>query len=111
MHVISCYDAGVCCPYTVSLGTAVPLAKYGSEELRERFLGQLLRKDDSVWQGATWMTEIRGGSDLGAAVETPAGGEGGAMGVRGARKIFSEGGGGVVGGGAGPAGGGGGGGG
>jgi len=56
----------------VSLGTAVPLAKYGSEELRERFLGQLLRKDDSVWQGATWMTEIRGGSDLGAAVETVA---------------------------------------
>src|SRR6201993_3612440 len=72
MHVISFYDPGVCCPYTVSLGTAVPLAKYGSDELRERFLGQLLRKDDSVWQGATWMTEIKGGSDLGAAVETVA---------------------------------------
>jgi acyl-CoA dehydrogenase len=25
-----------------------------------------------VWQGATWMTEIKGGSDLGAAVETTA---------------------------------------
>jgi alkylation response protein AidB-like acyl-CoA dehydrogenase len=72
MHVISFYDPGVCCPYTVSLGTAVPLAKYGSEELRGLFLGQLLRKDDSVWQGATWMTEIKGGSDLGAAVETVA---------------------------------------
>jgi acyl-CoA dehydrogenase len=72
MHVISFYDPGVCCPYTVSLGTAVPLAKCGSPELQARFLGQLLRKDNSVWQGATWMTEIKGGSDLGAAVETVA---------------------------------------
>jgi acyl-CoA dehydrogenase len=76
MHVISFYDPGVCCPYTVSLGTAVPLAKYGSAELQLRFLGQMLRKDDSVWQGATWMTEIKGGSDLGAAVETVARREG-----------------------------------
>ncbi|MBZ5627949.1 MAG: acyl-CoA dehydrogenase family protein [Acidobacteriia bacterium] len=70
MYMISFYDPGVCCPYTVSLGTAVPLAKYGSAESRARFLPQLLRKDDSVWQGATWMTEIDGGSDLGAAVKT-----------------------------------------
>ena len=72
VYTISFHDPGVCCPYTVSLGTAVPLAKYGSEELQRRFLPQLLRKDDSVWQGATWMTEIKGGSDLGAAVETVA---------------------------------------
>jgi len=32
----------------------------------------MLRRDDSVWQGATWMTEIKGGSDLGASVETVA---------------------------------------
>ena len=72
MYTISFYDPGVCCPYTVSLGTAVPLAKYGSGELQSRFLPHLLRKDDSVWQGATWMTEIAGGSDLGAAVRTVA---------------------------------------
>jgi alkylation response protein AidB-like acyl-CoA dehydrogenase len=70
MHTISFHDPGICCPYTVSLGTAVPLAKYGSAELQSRFLPHLTRKDDSVWQGATWMTEIKGGSDLGAAVET-----------------------------------------
>ncbi len=70
MYDISFHDPGICCPYTVSLGTAVPLAKYGSTELQSRFLPQLSRKDDSVWQGATWMTEIKGGSDLGAAVET-----------------------------------------
>ena len=72
MHTISFHDPGICCPYTVSLGTAVPLAKYGSAELQSRFLPHLTRKDDSVWQGATWMTEIKGGSDLGAAVETVA---------------------------------------
>jgi len=72
IYTISFYDPGVCCPYTVSLGTAVPLAKYGREELQSRFLPQLLRKDDSVWQGATWMTEIAGGSDLGAGVKTVA---------------------------------------
>jgi alkylation response protein AidB-like acyl-CoA dehydrogenase len=72
MYTISFYDPGVCCPYTVSLGTAVPLAKYGSPELQTRFLPHLLRKDDSVWQGATWMTEVGGGSDLGAAVKTVA---------------------------------------
>src|SRR5258708_15983973 len=70
MYDISFHDPGICCPYTVSLGTAVLLAKYGSAELQLRFLPELLRKDDSVWQGATWMTEIKGGSDLGAAVET-----------------------------------------
>ncbi len=68
----SFYDPGVCCPYAVSLATAVPLAKYGDQELQARFLPPLLRKDDSVWQGATWMTEIKGGSDLGANVETVA---------------------------------------
>jgi len=70
MYDISFHDPGICCPYTVSLGTAVPLSKYGSAELQSRFLPPLTRKDDSVWQGATWMTEIKGGSDLGAAVET-----------------------------------------
>lgn len=70
LYANSFYDPGVCCPYTVSLGTAVPLSKYGEAALQARFLPQLLRKDDSVWQGATWMTEIKGGSDLGANVET-----------------------------------------
>ena len=70
IYNISFHDPGICCPYTVSLGTAVPLVKYGSAELQARFLPQLSRKDDSVWQGATWMTEIKGGSDLGVAVES-----------------------------------------
>ncbi len=71
-YLTSFFDPGLYCPYTVSLSTAVPLFKYGSEELKGRFLAPLLRRDDAVWQGATWMTEAKGGSDLGATVETVA---------------------------------------
>jgi len=72
IYLTSFYDCGLTCPYTVSLSTALPLSKYASPAIRERFLPKLLREDDSVWQGATWMTEIKGGSDLGANVETVA---------------------------------------
>src|SRR5712664_5021330 len=90
IYNISFRDPGICCPYTVSLGTAVPLAKYGDAELQTRFLPQLLRKDDSVWQGATWMTEIKGGSDLGANVETIARAAGGGWRLTGEKYFTSN---------------------
>ncbi|MFI5173728.1 MAG: acyl-CoA dehydrogenase family protein [Terriglobia bacterium] len=68
----SFYDPGVYCPYIVSLATAVSLHKYGTEDLKTRFLTPMLRQDGTGWQGATWMTEAKGGSDLGAMVETVA---------------------------------------
>jgi alkylation response protein AidB-like acyl-CoA dehydrogenase len=70
LYATGFYDPGLACPYTVSLSTICPLSKYGDAELKARFLPRMLQRDDSVWQGATWMTEIKGGSDLGAAVET-----------------------------------------
>jgi acyl-CoA dehydrogenase len=70
IYVTSFYDPGLACPYTVSLSTFVPLLKYGDAGLQQRFLPRLLQRDETVWQGATWMTEIKGGSDLGATVET-----------------------------------------
>ena len=69
-YVTCFFDAGLACPYIVSLSTTVPIKKYGSPELQEQFLPHLLRRDGTNWQGATWMTEIKGGSDLGANVET-----------------------------------------
>jgi len=72
IYVTAFYDPGLACPYTVSLSTLVPLLKYGSAEQKSRFLPQMLRRDGRSWQGATWMTEIKGGSDLGASVETVA---------------------------------------
>ncbi|MBI3942161.1 MAG: acyl-CoA dehydrogenase family protein [Chloroflexi bacterium] len=71
-YITGFYDTGLYCPYTVSLSTAVPLEKYGDAAVKAKFLPSLLRRDADVWQGATWMTEIKGGSDLGAAVETVA---------------------------------------
>ena len=72
IYLTSFFDSGLSCPYTVSLSTALPLAKYGDGQLKERFLAELLRQDGRGWQGATWMTEIKGGSDLGSNVETVA---------------------------------------
>ncbi|MGD1079696.1 MAG: acyl-CoA dehydrogenase family protein [Candidatus Sulfotelmatobacter sp.] len=72
LYATGFYDPGLACPYTVSLSTASPLLKYGEAEMKARFLPRMLQRDDGVWQGATWMTEIKGGSDLGAAVETEA---------------------------------------
>ena len=71
-YVTCFFDAGLGCPYIVSLSTTVPIRKYGTPELQEKFLAQLLRRDGNNWQGATWMTEVKGGSDLGANVETVA---------------------------------------
>lgn len=60
-YVTCFFDAGLGCPYIVSMSTAVPLKKYGAPELQAQFLPHLLRRDESVWQGATWMTEAKGG--------------------------------------------------
>ncbi|MGH9468372.1 MAG: acyl-CoA dehydrogenase family protein [Terriglobales bacterium] len=76
LFITAFHDAGLACPYTVSLATAALLSKYGASELQERFLPPLLERERPAWQGATWMTEIKGGSDLGAAVDTLARPEG-----------------------------------
>ncbi|MCS7300963.1 MAG: acyl-CoA dehydrogenase family protein [Fimbriimonadales bacterium] len=71
-YITAYYDAGLYCPHTVSLSTAVPLLKYGAPAVREQYLPHMLRRDGAAWQGATWMTEAGGGSDLGANVKTVA---------------------------------------
>lgn len=70
-YVTSFFDPGLYCPHTVSLATLVALEKYGGPGV-DNWIERLTRRDDSVWQGATWMTEAGGGSDLGAGVETRA---------------------------------------
>lgn len=66
------YDPGLYCPYTVTLSTWVPLYKYFQGQRRQEFLGLLERTEPPFGQGATWMTEIGGGSDLGTHVQTVA---------------------------------------
>lgn len=70
-YVTSFFDPGLYCPHTVSLASLIALEKYGGRDA-DAWIERLARRDDSVWQGATWMTEVGGGSDLGAGVETRA---------------------------------------
>jgi len=65
-HFISGYlisDAGLFCTLTLTGQTAYGLRKYGDARLQE-FLKHYANSDH--WLGATYYTEIQGGSDLGA---------------------------------------------
>jgi hypothetical protein len=58
-------DPGVGCILTVTNQTAYAIYKYG-DAAAKAFLPSLLGEEDPVRYGATWFTEIQGGSDLGA---------------------------------------------
>ena len=70
-YITSFYDPGLYCPYTVSLATWHIVDKYAPDSIRDAVMERLHAPDDA-WQGATWMTESGGGSDLGASVVTRA---------------------------------------
>ena len=67
-HFISGYlisDSGLFCTLTLTMQTAYALLKYGSDTVRDAYLTQFL-SHSNPWLGATYYTEIQGGSDLGA---------------------------------------------
>jgi len=67
-HFLSGYlisDSGLFCTLTLTAQTAYALSKYGSSDLKERYLGNYL-STDRPWLGATYYSETQGGSDLGA---------------------------------------------
>ncbi len=67
-HFLSGYlisDSGIFCTLTLTAQTAYIIQKYGSKELKEKFLGKFF-SSRNPWYGATFYTEIQGGSDLGA---------------------------------------------
>lgn len=69
-HYASIYlisDPGLSCIITVTNQTAYALYKYGSEDLK-KYIPHLIGEADPIMYGATWFTEIQGGSDLGANV-------------------------------------------
>jgi acyl-CoA dehydrogenase len=62
-------EFGLGCPINVTDSSILLLRRYGSEELRARYLPRMLTTDvDKLWQGAQFMTEKEGGSDVGSAV-------------------------------------------
>jgi alkylation response protein AidB-like acyl-CoA dehydrogenase len=61
-------EFGVLCPVNLTDCTSDLLARYGSPELKARYLDRMLTQDmDELLYGAQFMTEKIGGSDAGAA--------------------------------------------
>ena len=58
-------DPGVGCIITVTNQTAYAVYKYGDAEAKA-YLPGLIGEEQPIRYGATWFTEIQGGSDLGA---------------------------------------------
>lgn len=58
-------DPGLACVLTITIQTAYALYKYGEGEVHEWYKGLAGIKEPILW-GATWFTEVQGGSDLGA---------------------------------------------
>ena len=67
-HYASLYlisDPGIACILTVTNQTAYALYKYGDNEQKDLVRG-MIGESDTVVYGATWFTELQGGSDLGS---------------------------------------------
>ena len=68
-YVLSQAEAGFYCPVTLTMATAFLLDHYASDELREKFLPHVCATGDvELFEGATFLTERQGGSDVGANV-------------------------------------------
>lgn len=61
-------EFGLGCPINVTDSGILLIRRYGAPELQERFLPRMLTQDmDRHWQGAQFITEKEGGSDVGSA--------------------------------------------
>src|SRR6266850_3634738 len=60
-------EFGLLCPVSVTDSTARVLRRFADDDVQARYLPRLTATDlDALWQGAQWMTEKTGGSDVGA---------------------------------------------
>ncbi|NGQ97456.1 isovaleryl-CoA dehydrogenase [Brevibacillus sp. SYP-B805] len=66
-YLVSQTEPGFYCPVTLTMSAAYLVDRFGSQELKERYGKGLTSKEyDSLYEGATWLTERQGGSDVGA---------------------------------------------
>ena len=71
-YVMSQAEQGLFCPVCLTAGTAWLLERFSDEAQREAYLPRVAAADyDRLWEGAMFLTEKAGGSDVGA-VETVA---------------------------------------
>ncbi len=60
-------EAGHACPATCTIGLARALRRVADDDVRERFLPALVDPDyDAAERGSQFLTEVQGGSDVGA---------------------------------------------
>lgn len=66
-YLLSHAEAGLYCPVTLTMATAYLLDHYGSDKLKEKYLPHVLSTGEvELYEGATFLTERQGGSDVGA---------------------------------------------
>jgi acyl-CoA dehydrogenase len=67
MQTLLCYtDVGFACPASMTVGAAVVLEKFGDENVAEYFEALTAGDYDDHIEGAMFLTEKQGGSDVGA---------------------------------------------
>ncbi|HSO57034.1 MAG TPA: acyl-CoA dehydrogenase family protein [Paenisporosarcina sp.] len=68
-YVLSQAEAGFYCPVTLTMATAFLLEHYANDEVKARFFPHVCATGDvELFEGATFLTERQGGSDVGANV-------------------------------------------
>lgn len=66
-YLLSQAEPGFYCPVTLTMATAYLLDHYASDEVKARFLPHVLSTGETeLYEGATFLTERQGGSDVGA---------------------------------------------
>lgn len=68
-YLLSQTEPGFYCPVTLTMATAYLLEQYASPDIKEKFLPHVLSTGETtLYEGATFLTERQGGSDVGANV-------------------------------------------
>lgn len=66
-YLLSHAELGFYCPVTLTMATAYLLDHYADKEVKQRFLPHVCATGDTeLYEGATFLTERQGGSDVGA---------------------------------------------
>ena len=65
-YIFAQSEFGLMCPISVTDTSAMLIERYGSDEVKARFLPRMWSQDmDAIFMGAQFMTEKAGGSDVG----------------------------------------------
>jgi acyl-CoA dehydrogenase len=66
-YLLSQTEPGFYCPVTLTMATAYLLDQYADDDLKKRFLPNVISTGEApLYEGATFLTERQGGSDVGA---------------------------------------------